>query len=892
MLSTTQSYVTYQGNGATTSFPFGFIVQSAAQLVVSITNNNVSPAVTTVLSSSQYSVSGIGNSNEFTTGAGTGGIVTYPTGGSPLPAGWSVTIQRIVPYQQNTSLTNQGAFYPQVVEGALDYLTMEVQQLAAGSSVTGLAASALFLPIAQFQNSLSGAVASIGTSAQVVLVVNQEIYLSGAVTVPENILLWIMNGGEVNLAGNNLTINGPFMAGLYQVFSGTGTVSFGAGAVKEVLPQWWGAPNGVDDTAALQAAAYSVSGQRGVELIFPAAANPYIVNASGLSNPGITFRGKGGIIQFKSGMVTGFTSTNYNINIVNNSGGTDNTFWDYARFIDLEINGNLQGQTNLAPAVPFTGLWWMVATSSVCDCLVAGGANVEVRNCYIHDSPRNGIVFSSAGRGIVDGNTIVNCPYDEAIYVNDSYASLTMLESSVTNNKIWNSNGGIAVKRYTTGFLVEGNQIYNCGFGIDAEDSGNGENPNRISIVNNQVRYCGQGSWTSGAGTWSSWGSPGYGIYIQAGRNIAVEGNLIYDMYGSGIAGSGVSYCQVIGNNIAGGPSGDAGPSQHGIYCISRIETLAGSVTGSIVAGSNVLTLTNSSMAQYLYVGQGIIVAGAGPGGSNMGNTVSSISGATVTLQSNAGTTVTTATVSGLNKNFSSNIIADNIINGVAQDGTYIANNTGDTSNGYNKIKGNIVQAGVDALRVDSAFNSSEIFDNTLNGGSHDLNYNITGVRSLNLVAQNTLVNGTVTGAATAATATFIANQQDRLRSVLNAIPSSSNSLGTWNVGDIVENSAPTATGALCWVCTTAGTMGTLNSGNTTGSITTGTAALTVNSTSGLMAGDYITVAGAGASGGNLAAQITAINGAVVTLGTNAGTTVSGAAVSYTAATFTGVTIP
>ncbi len=131
MLTTTQSYVTYQGNGATTSFPFNFIVQSATQLVVSITNNNVSPAQTTVLSSSQYCVTGIGNSSEFTTGMGTGGIVTYPTAGNPLPAGWSITIARVVPYQQNVSLSNQGAFYPQVVEGALDNLTMQTQQLAA-----------------------------------------------------------------------------------------------------------------------------------------------------------------------------------------------------------------------------------------------------------------------------------------------------------------------------------------------------------------------------------------------------------------------------------------------------------------------------------------------------------------------------------------------------------------------------------------------------------------------------------------------------------------------------------------------------------------------------------------------------------------------------------------
>ncbi|MGA2937290.1 MAG: hypothetical protein ABSF52_09360 [Syntrophobacteraceae bacterium] len=131
MLTTTQSTVTYLGNGATTQFAYNFLVPAQSQMVVTLTNNNVSPAVVTTLSTSQYSVSGIGNA--------TGGIVTYTVSGSPLASGWSITIQRVVPYQQNTSLTNQGAFYPQVVEAALDYLTMQCQQLAA--QIAGLSST-------------------------------------------------------------------------------------------------------------------------------------------------------------------------------------------------------------------------------------------------------------------------------------------------------------------------------------------------------------------------------------------------------------------------------------------------------------------------------------------------------------------------------------------------------------------------------------------------------------------------------------------------------------------------------------------------------------------------------------------------------------------------------
>jgi hypothetical protein len=129
MLTTNQSFVTYQGNGATTVFPYTFIIPSAASAVVSITNT--ATGVTTILSTSQYTITGIGSGSEFSGGSGPGGNVTYPVTGSPLPAGYTITIQRVVPYQQSTSLTNQGAFYPNVVEACLDILTMQTQQLAA-----------------------------------------------------------------------------------------------------------------------------------------------------------------------------------------------------------------------------------------------------------------------------------------------------------------------------------------------------------------------------------------------------------------------------------------------------------------------------------------------------------------------------------------------------------------------------------------------------------------------------------------------------------------------------------------------------------------------------------------------------------------------------------------
>ena len=124
-VTSTMSYVTYQGNGLTTAFPFAFLVLNASHLVVTLTDTTQSPNLVTVLNGSQYNVTGIN--------VATGGTVTLP---NPLTVGQTLSIRRVVPLTQNTSIINQGGFYPDVLEASLDYLTMEVQQLAEQASRT------------------------------------------------------------------------------------------------------------------------------------------------------------------------------------------------------------------------------------------------------------------------------------------------------------------------------------------------------------------------------------------------------------------------------------------------------------------------------------------------------------------------------------------------------------------------------------------------------------------------------------------------------------------------------------------------------------------------------------------------------------------------------------
>jgi Pectate lyase superfamily protein/Right handed beta helix region len=181
-LATTSNTTVAQGNGLTTSFTFTFPVPNASELFVYLTNAGSSPVL---LSNSQYSTTGIGAEN--------GGSVNYPLVGSPIPTGSTLTIQRTVTYQQLTSLVDQSGYYPNVVENALDYLTMQTQQLAEQELLT------LQVPL---EASLSNLVLPTKTARATTLVGFDA--LGNAITYPVT----------ASVGAGNLISEGPFVSGV------------------------------------------------------------------------------------------------------------------------------------------------------------------------------------------------------------------------------------------------------------------------------------------------------------------------------------------------------------------------------------------------------------------------------------------------------------------------------------------------------------------------------------------------------------------------------------------------------------------------------------------------------------------------------------------------------
>jgi microcystin-dependent protein len=118
-IETTAVKVVALGNGATTVWPFTFMIPALED--VTLTLVDVASGNQTVIAPIQYTVAGLGNP--------AGGSVTYPLSGSPVASTTQVVVERRMPLKQETDLQNQGAAYPETIEDALDYLTMVAQQL-------------------------------------------------------------------------------------------------------------------------------------------------------------------------------------------------------------------------------------------------------------------------------------------------------------------------------------------------------------------------------------------------------------------------------------------------------------------------------------------------------------------------------------------------------------------------------------------------------------------------------------------------------------------------------------------------------------------------------------------------------------------------------------------
>ena len=115
-VSTEVDHNEYTGNGVTTTFNYTFRIFKKSDLVVQVVDLNDNITVLTL--DTDYTVTGAGGY--------VGGNVILATA---LANGYQISISRELPVTQETDLRNQGKFFAEVHEDALDKLTMLIQQV-------------------------------------------------------------------------------------------------------------------------------------------------------------------------------------------------------------------------------------------------------------------------------------------------------------------------------------------------------------------------------------------------------------------------------------------------------------------------------------------------------------------------------------------------------------------------------------------------------------------------------------------------------------------------------------------------------------------------------------------------------------------------------------------
>ncbi len=123
-LASTTNRVNYTGNGLVAVYPYTFKILDDDHLRVVV--RDLDGAETTLTKTTHYTVSGVGNTG--------GGNVSLVAGSFDwltsnfLTTGFKLTIRRVVDLKQETDIRNQGEYYAELHEDALDKVTMVNQQ--------------------------------------------------------------------------------------------------------------------------------------------------------------------------------------------------------------------------------------------------------------------------------------------------------------------------------------------------------------------------------------------------------------------------------------------------------------------------------------------------------------------------------------------------------------------------------------------------------------------------------------------------------------------------------------------------------------------------------------------------------------------------------------------
>ena len=156
---------------------------------------------------------------------------------------------------------------------------------------------------------LNAAVSDIGATAATLVVEPGAWTLGANVTVPSNITLLVPQGTTITVSGGfTLAINGPLKAGVYNIFTVTGTLTIDGKYTSPVLPNWFGAVgnNSTDCDTAFAKTLLAIA-TTGGDIYIPTGIYNGNLVLTGTTNVRIRGDGKATVIKPSSGI--GLTCT-------------------------------------------------------------------------------------------------------------------------------------------------------------------------------------------------------------------------------------------------------------------------------------------------------------------------------------------------------------------------------------------------------------------------------------------------------------------------------------------------------------------------------------------------------------------------------------------------------
>lgn len=427
-------------------------------------------------------------------------------------------------------------------------------------------------------------------TAGVEIVIRQAVTLTGNLTLTAP--LRIEKGGSIVLGTFNLVINGPFKAGVYQVFNAasSGVVTFGAKAEPTIYAEWWGVvgDGSTDDTTKLQQALTAATG-RTVQLL----ATTYKITSS------VSMAANSGLL-----------GCGYQKTIINQA--TANTSC-------VNVNND-----NEVAYIKFTGTGSLSTLGNEVIFFDPVGSGLIGKRCWVHHNYLDSTISTSG----IGGNNMIDVWIEDniidfgtqgehGIYISGGSDRVWVARNKITRSGVAavSSLRAIHLKGASNLHILD-NEITGTwnAYGISFNDfSGGGVaiRGNRIEITYGSTFYpisLGQATTLDGViveGNYIKGGTAGIWGFA---KNMFIAGNYIRDTtYGidiDGTTGTNITDCTIKGNFIYGTGTGIRVQSgQAGFICAENtLHGVGGVSTGigiSINSGVTDMTIYNNYVRSY-----------------------------------------------------------------------------------------------------------------------------------------------------------------------------------------------------------------------------------------------------------------------------------------------------